>query len=106
MKESPLGAIGRACPSGWIQAHLFTDWFDDFIKKARPTRDFPVLIMDGHISHTINLDVVELVRNNHMRILSYPPQTVHKIQPLVCMFASPLKTHYTGNIRQHMYASQ
>ncbi|GBP82415.1 hypothetical protein EVAR_99106_1 [Eumeta japonica] len=33
MKGAPPGAIGKVHPSGWIQAHLFTEWFKHFLKR-------------------------------------------------------------------------
>ncbi|XP_044726877.1 uncharacterized protein LOC123290680 [Chrysoperla carnea] len=32
MRGAPVGSIGRAHPSGWIQTYLFTQWFQHFIE--------------------------------------------------------------------------
>lgn len=65
MKGAPPGAIGRCHPSGWIQSNLFTDWLRHFIEKTKPTKEDPVLlILDGHNSHTKNIDIVNVARDN------------------------------------------
>jgi hypothetical protein len=79
--------------SGWIQTHIFTQWFRHFISVTKPTVDDLVfLILDGHYSHTRNLDVITLVRENNVYILCLPPHNSHKKQPLDLAFMKPLKT--------------
>lgn len=90
MKGAPPGSIGRAHPSGWIQGYLFTEWLTHFIKHVKPTEESPVLlILDGHNTHTKNINVVDLARSNHITIVSLPPHTSHKMQPLDKSFVSP-----------------
>ena len=52
-----------------------------------------LLIVDGH-SHTKNLDVVDKAREHSVAIVSLPPHSKHKMQPLDVDFMKPLKTHY------------
>lgn len=100
MRGSPPGAVGVAHPSGWIQMNIFTDWFKHFIKHTHPTPESRVLlILDGHFSHTRNIDVIELARENNVDIVSLPPHTTHKLQPLDKTFMGPLKTYYSEEIR-------
>lgn len=102
-KGAPPGSIGRAHPSGWVQAHHFMEWFQHFIDKTVPTEKSPVLlILDGHYSHTRNLDVIDKARKNNVSILSLPSHTTHKLQPLDRTFMGSLKTHYSDQIRQWM----
>ncbi|KAJ0172500.1 hypothetical protein K1T71_011639 [Dendrolimus kikuchii] len=106
MKGPPPGSIGKVHPSGWIQTDLFTEWFRHFIQKTNPTEDSPVLlILDGHYSHTRNLDIFELAREKHVTIISLPPHTTHKLQPLDKTFMGALKSHYSEEIRKFMLHS-
>lgn len=106
MKGAPPGALGRAHPSGWIQSHLFLEWFQHFIKIISPTKEDPVLlILDGHYSHAKNLEIIELARENHVTILSLPPRAAHQMQPLDKTFIGPLKVNYAEEIRQFMLHS-
>ena len=46
--------------SGWMQAEIFTEWFDHFLLHTKPSEHDPVLlILDGHNSHTRNLDFLK-----------------------------------------------
>lgn len=100
MKGAPAGSIGTCHPSGWIQTHLFTEWFEHFIKETNPTKESPVLlILDGHYSHTRNLDVINIAQNNYVTIMSIPPHTTHKMQPLDRTFMGSFKQYYSEYIR-------
>ncbi|ESO05782.1 hypothetical protein HELRODRAFT_171453 [Helobdella robusta] len=101
MKRAPPGAIGRCHPSGWVQSHLFTEWFSHFIDHTNPTSESPVLlVLDGLYSHTRNLDVIIKAKENHVTIICLPSHTTHKLQPLDRTFMGPLKTYYSEEVRQ------
>ncbi|CAH1963651.1 unnamed protein product [Acanthoscelides obtectus] len=106
-KGAPPGTIFRFHPSGWIQSNLFTDWFNQFIDFTQPSENNPVLlILDGHYSHTRNLDVILKAREKHVTILCLPPKTTHKLQPLDKTVMSALKTYYSEEIRIFLRANQ
>jgi hypothetical protein len=65
MDGAPAGSISAYHPSGWTQTDIFTKWFDYFFHFAKPSADDPVLlIVDGHYSHTKNIDVVDKAREH------------------------------------------
>jgi hypothetical protein len=69
---SPQSADGPALTSGWIQAHSFTKWSTDSFTatvKHSPV-DPAILFLDGPYSHTQNIDVTYLARNNSVSIMS------------------------------------
>lgn len=98
---APPGTIFEAHPSGWIQMDLFTKWFKYFVEITKPTSKSPVLlILDGHYTHTRNIDVVDLAQENNVTIISLPPRSTHKMQPLDRTFIPALKIYYGEEIRQ------
>jgi len=100
MKGAPSGSIGVAHPSGWVQTNLFTQWFKHFIDKTNPNKNKPILLLlDGHYSHTKNIDLINLTSEYFIKIISFPPHTTHKLQPLDRSFMGPLKTYYSEEIR-------
>lgn len=106
-KGAPPGAVFHVQPSGWITTELFTKWFDHFLNTTKPTTESPVLlIFDGHSSHTRNIEIIEKARQNHVTIISLPPHSTHKLQPLDKSFLSPLKTYYSQEIRQWLLINQ
>lgn len=106
-KGAPPGTIFHVQPSGWITTELFTKWFDHFLTTTKPTTESPVLLVfDGHSSHTRNIDIIEKARQSHVTIISLPPHSTHKLQPLDKSFLSPLKTYYSQEIRQWLLINQ
>lgn len=85
--------------SGWMQAEIFTGWFDHFLLHTKPNEHDPVLlILDGHNSHTRNLDFLKKAKENHVTVVSIPPHCSHRLQPLDVSFMKPLSTAYTRSI--------
>lgn len=106
MNGAPAGSIHACHPSGWIQAELFTKWFKHFLETTKPSATSPVLlILDGHTSHTRNIEVIDLARKNNVHLLSIPPHSSHKIQPLDKTFMGPLKKYMAEEIRVWMRAN-
>lgn len=100
---APNGTLFRAHPSGWMQTDLFVDWFKHFLQHTKPTITDPVLlILDGHASHTKNLEFIELARDNHVTVVSLPPHCTHRLQPLDVSFMGPLKSYYSKAIEQFL----
>ncbi|XP_011158213.2 uncharacterized protein LOC105194806 [Solenopsis invicta] len=99
MKDAPPGSIGRCHSSGWVQTDLFIEWFEHFIKKAKPTKRSPILlILDGSYPHSRNIDVIDIARKNYVTLLSIPPHTTYKMQPLDRTFLRPFKQYYSEYI--------
>ena len=65
----------------------FVEWLKHFISAVRPTKESRVvLILDGHVTHCKNLEAIELAKNNGVRLVSLPPHTTHRLQPLDVSF--------------------
>jgi hypothetical protein len=79
MDGASAGSISACHPSGWIQTHIFTQWFDHFVAFVKPSVDDPaVLILDGHYSHTKYIDIVDKARQNYVHVACLPP---HSTEP-------------------------
>lgn len=89
LDSGPIGSKGWCSDSGWINAEIFLEWLKFFIRVVRPSIEQPVLlILDNHNSH-LNLNAIELAREKGVVMLSVPPHTTHKLQPLdVTVFRS------------------
>jgi len=69
---------------------------------VRPSETNPVLLLlDGHHSHK-SLALVDMVRDNFVTILTIPPHTSHRLQPLDVSFFSPLKAAYNREVDSRM----
>ena len=93
IRDGPLGCIGAANKSGWMQEPQFVTFMHHFIKHVRPDKENPVLLLlDNHSSH-LSLDAIELERENGIVCLSFPPHTSHRLQPLDRGVYGPLKRY-------------
>lgn len=71
----------RISPKGWITSDLFLDWFKFFINGIRHEHRPIVLLMDSHSSH-ITLAAIELARENHIFLMTFPAHTSNLLQSL------------------------
>uniref|UniRef100_A0A1B0CX45 HTH CENPB-type domain-containing protein n=1 Tax=Lutzomyia longipalpis TaxID=7200 RepID=A0A1B0CX45_LUTLO len=76
----PIGCVGTANSSGWMTRAHFPDFLKHFKNHSGANNDRPVLlILDNHDSH-LDIDGI----NNGIALLTIPPHTSHRLQPLDC----------------------
>jgi hypothetical protein len=83
MDRASSGSVAACHSTGWVQTDIYTMRFDHFLKFVKPNPEEPVLlVIDGHYTHTRNVEVIEKARKNHIAIVCLPPHTSHRMQPL------------------------
>ena len=106
MDGAPPETMFTCQDKGWIDSGIFCEWLEHFIKHAKATKENKVLlILDGHKSHTHNLRALSRAREAGVIMLSLPPHTSHRMQPLDLTFFKPLKLYYYQSIDQWMRAN-
>ena len=85
-------------PSGWTNNDIGLAWleqvFDRYTKKkARQSRSYRLLILDGHGSH-ITMDFIDYCDKHKILLAIYPPHSTHTLQPLDVVMFKPLSTAY------------
>ena len=94
IKGAPPGTLGLATQSGWMNSELFPRVLNHFIKHMDCSIENPaVVFMDNHESH-FGIEVIEMARMIGLSIITFPPHTSHKLQPLDVAVYGPLKCHY------------
>ncbi|XP_044750601.1 uncharacterized protein LOC123310947 [Coccinella septempunctata] len=58
------------------------------------SRSKVMLILDGHATHTQNLQLIDEARKYDVTIICFPPHTTHKLQPADVGFMRPLSIFY------------
>uniref|UniRef100_A0A6M2DMK8 Putative mariner-21 hm n=1 Tax=Xenopsylla cheopis TaxID=163159 RepID=A0A6M2DMK8_XENCH len=95
MMNAPAESIGVGQPKGWMNSDFFLQYLRLFIKHTQPTKEKPILLLlDGHCSHR-TLAIINFCRENHIHLMSSPPHTTHKLQPLDRTFMKPFKNAYS-----------
>lgn len=94
LNGAPAGTLLMTSESGYMNSDLFLEWLDHFKKNENPTPEDPImLILDNHSSH-ISLAAINKCREYQILLLSLPPHSSHRLQPLDRGFFGPLKTVY------------
>lgn len=104
LKGAPIGSIGGANQSGWSNEELFIKYLEHFITYVKPTNENRVLlILDNHQTH-ITVEAIYLARKCGVVLLTMPPHTSHKLQPLDRTVFGPYKTFYNQAANEWMSA--
>ena len=94
IRGAPPGSIGCATKSGWINEGLFIEYLNHVIHHTRCSKEHKILlILDNHESH-ITLQAVDLAKENGIVMLTLPPHTSHRLQPLDRSVYGPFKKAY------------
>lgn len=103
MNGTSPGAKGVASKSGYMNTELFaTEYLPFFIRHSHCSPDKPVLlILDNHTSH-VSIEAVDLCKRSGIVLLTLPPHTSHKLQPLDRCVFGPLKTYFNKAIDNWM----
>lgn len=95
--RAPPGTIGFCSKSGWIEMDIFNEYIKHFVKHVKCSREFPVLlVLDRRSTHTKNIDVIDFARDNGLLMLTIPPHSSHKLQPLDRGLFKSLKAAYNS----------
>lgn len=102
LRGSPPGTLGLATPSGWMNADLFLPVMKHFIKYSNNSNKNPsLLIYDNHESH-LSIGVLNLAKANGVTILTVPPHSTNKMQPLDVGVYKRFSTAYNASIDSWM----
>ena len=92
IQDGPPGCIGTANGSGWMTKEDFLEFMKHFKKHAMPSKSNPkLLLLDNHESH-LSIAVLNFTKDNGITMLSFPPHTSHKLQPLDRSVYGPFKS--------------
>ena len=93
LDTAPPGSGMSGHPSGWMTGKNFLLYMNHFVKYAKPSKDYKVLlILDNHQSH-IEVQVLNYAKENHITLLSFPPHCSHELQPLDKSVLGHFKTY-------------
>lgn len=99
---APAGTLGLASPTGWMNAELFVEVMNHFIKHTSASMGNPaLLILDNHESH-LSIEALNIAKSSGVTILTVPPHTTVKLQPLDVGLNGPFKTFYNAAVDSWM----
>ena len=100
---APCGSIVTCNEISWMSSEIFLQWLQHYIAWVKPSSSKPILlVLDGHSTHVKNLKAILLARSANVIMLSLPPHTTHKAQPLDKTFFKPLQTYYDQAVEKRL----
>lgn len=91
LKNGTPGCGGCAQPSGWMTVDTFLGWFQHFLKFVKPSPAEPILlVLDNHETH-LSIDFIDKAKDSGVILVTIPPHTSHKLQPLDVSVYGPFK---------------
>ena len=95
MRRCARGTGFAVQDKGWMDRDIFVQWLYHFNFRVKPSKGAPVLLtLDGHISHTEDLNAIEKAKQNGIIMLSLPPHSSHRMQPLGVTYFKPLSAYF------------
>lgn len=92
LNGAPESSLGLATKSGWITSEAFLKVLEHLKKHSGCSRDQPILLLlDNHESHA-SINAVRFCKENGIVLLSFPPHTSHRFQPLDISIFGPFKS--------------
>lgn len=90
--DAPTCSIALGNPSGWMTGDLFISVLEHIKNHTNcSTENKILLLLDNHESHT-TVKAINFCRDNGIVMLSFPPHTSHKLQPLDVGVYGPFKS--------------
>jgi len=94
LRGSPPGTIGACSDNGWITSQLFLKWLEQFAHHAiLSVNERVILLLDGHASQK-TLEAVNFARSHGIIMISFPPHSTHRMQPLDRTFFGLFKSQF------------
>lgn len=94
--EGALGLVNPETGSAWMTQELFIKVIEHIMKHTKPSKEDPlILVMDNHTSHC-GYRVLKLAKDNGIHIVTLPPHTSNKTQPLDLTVFGPMTHHYNN----------
>lgn len=102
---APPGSLCLTHSSGWMTGDNFELYLKHFIKFTRCSTENRVLIvLDNHESH-ITPKGLQICKENGISLVTLPPHTSHRLQPLDRTVFKPFKTYYNVAADDFMHAN-
>lgn len=85
------GSLGLISKSGWMMSELFINVLKHIQENTHCCKERPILLLlDNHSSHC-TIEAINFSMENGINILTFPPHTSHRLQPLDVAVYGPFK---------------
>lgn len=100
LKGGPAGTRYNCSKSGWFDAIVFRDWFEQIyvshVKEQKLNEQGKVVIIGDNLSSHFSPEVLKLCVEYNIAFVCLPKNATHLAQPLDVCFYGPLKKYWRG----------
>ena len=89
------GSVAAANKSGWITEQIFPKFLLHLVKNTRCTKEKTILVLMDHQETHTSIETIDFAKGNGVILLTIPPHTSHKLQPLDKTIYGPFKKAYS-----------
>ncbi|CAM4984171.1 unnamed protein product, partial [Rotaria socialis] len=101
-RGGPDGSRYAVTKKGWIDSCSFEFWLREMFIPATKHLNRPLLlIMDGHNSH-IDVNIIQLLKQNRIVCLILPPHCTHGLQPIDVVLFNNVKTDWSSIVSNYL----
>ena len=93
MRGTIHGSKGLLHQNGWMNGDLFLETLQHIQRKTYCSPDNKILLIMDNAECHMNIHAVEFANENGIVIVTLPPHTTAKLQPLDVSIFGPFKTH-------------
>ena len=102
MNGVPNSCLGLASPTGWMTSDNFLSVLGHFALHTKCSKDHKVLLIMNNHESLLSVEGINFARDNGIVILTLPPHTSYKLQPLDVSIFGPFKTFYNQGLNEWM----
>ena len=101
MRNTIFGSKGILHPNGWMNGECFVQTLQHLHEKSGSSVENKILLIMDNAECHMNIDVVEYAVSHGIVIVTLPPHTTDKLQPLDVSVFGPFKTYLRGLLNDH-----
>lgn len=99
---APSGTLGLITPSGWTNSDLFVEVMKHFIKYSNSSKENQSFLIYANYESHLSITVIKLAKASDITILTLPPHSTNKMQPLDVEVFEAFATAYNASVDSWM----
>ena len=98
-KEGPINASYSSSDSGFVDRHMYTEWFSKVFLRHAP-RERPLLLLQDGASAHMGVELIDAAILNDVILLCFPRKLTHILQPCDVGIYRTMKANVCNTMQQ------
>ena len=97
--DGPVNATYSYSDSGFVDRHMYTEWFMKVFLRFAPQERPLLLLQDGASAH-LGIELIDAAIANYVILLCFPPKLTHILQPCDVGIYRSMKANISSTMQQ------